>query len=100
VQGRIAGAKGMWVLHPDPEYQIANGLPKIWICSSQNKVNLGPLHGLGSAHQIFDLIALSHVTGPTSWLSSQTLVNLTHNGVSTDLLKELMVIGFMTKFVS
>jgi RNA-dependent RNA polymerase len=92
VQGRIAGAKGMWVVHPDPEYQAADGPPKIWIRSSQNKVNLGSLHGLGSAHRIFDLVAPSRVTGP-SRLSSQTLVNLTHNGVSTDLLKELMAVG-------
>ncbi|KAJ8586805.1 hypothetical protein M405DRAFT_843615 [Rhizopogon salebrosus TDB-379] len=96
----LMGAKGMWVLHPDPKSQIADGLPKIWICSSQNKVNLGSLHGLDSTHRIFDLVAPSHVTGPTSRLSSQTLVNLTHNGVSTDLLKELWSSGFkfMMKF--
>lgn len=92
VQGRIAGAKGMWVLHPDHEHQIADGPPRIWIRSSQNKINLGPLHEVGSAHRIFDLLAPSRVTGP-SRLSSQTLVNLTHNGVSTDLLKELMADG-------
>ncbi|KAG1760381.1 RNA dependent RNA polymerase-domain-containing protein [Suillus occidentalis] len=39
VQGRIAGAKGMWVLHPDPQYQVADGPPKIWIRNSQNKIN-------------------------------------------------------------
>ncbi|OAX39662.1 hypothetical protein K503DRAFT_716030 [Rhizopogon vinicolor AM-OR11-026] len=92
VQGRIAGAKGMWVLHPDPEHQVADGQPQIWIRSSQNKINLGPLHEVDTAHRIFDLLAPSRVTGP-SRLSSQTLVNLTHNGVSTDLLKELMADG-------
>ncbi|KAG0704371.1 RNA dependent RNA polymerase-domain-containing protein [Suillus ampliporus] len=92
VQGRIAGAKGMWVLHPDPEHQVADGPPKIWIRNSQNKINLGPLHEDDTAHRIFDLLAPSRVTGP-SRLSSQTLVNLAHNGVPTDSLRELMADG-------
>jgi len=92
VQGRIAGAKGMWVLHPDPEHQVFDGLPRIWIRSSQNKINLGQLDKVDTAHRIFDLLAPSRVTGP-SRLSSQTLVNLAHNGVSTDVLKELMADG-------
>ncbi|KAG1749807.1 RNA dependent RNA polymerase-domain-containing protein [Suillus paluster] len=92
VQGRIAGAKGMWVLHPDPEHQVADGPPKIWIRNSQNKINLGPLRDVDTAHRIFDLLAPSRVTGP-SRLSSQTLVNLAHNGVPTDRLRELMADG-------
>lgn len=92
VQGRIAGAKGMWVLHPDPEHQVVDGPPRIWIRSSQNKINLGHMHEVDSAHRIFDLLAPSRVTGP-SRLSSQTLVNLAHNGVSTDLLEVLMADG-------
>ncbi|KAG2075104.1 hypothetical protein BDR04DRAFT_1091949 [Suillus decipiens] len=92
VQGRIAGAKGMWVLHPDPEYQVADGPPKIWIRNSQNKINCGPLHKVDAAHRIFDLLAPSRVTGP-SRLSRDTLVNLTHNNVPTGILKELMADG-------
>ncbi|KAG2369519.1 RNA dependent RNA polymerase-domain-containing protein [Suillus spraguei] len=92
VQGRIAGAKGMWVLHPDPEYQVADGPPKIWIRNSQNKINCGPLHKVDAAHRIFDLVAPSRVTGP-SRLSRDTLVNLTHNNVPTGILKELMADG-------
>ncbi|KAG2153597.1 RNA dependent RNA polymerase-domain-containing protein [Suillus bovinus] len=92
VQGRIAGAKGMWVLHPDPEHQIADGPPKIWIRDSQNKIKLGPLHKVDSAHRIFDLLAPSRVTGP-SRLSSQTLVNLAHGRVPLSILKELMADG-------
>ncbi|KAG2107049.1 RNA dependent RNA polymerase-domain-containing protein [Suillus discolor] len=92
VQGRIAGAKGMWVLHPDPVHQIADGPPKIWIRDSQNKINLGSLHNVDSAHRIFDLLAPSRVTGP-SRLSSQTLVNLAHGRVSLSVLKELMADG-------
>ncbi|KAG2045047.1 RNA dependent RNA polymerase-domain-containing protein [Suillus americanus] len=92
VQGRIAGAKGMWVLHPDPEYQVADGPPKIWIRNSQNKINCGPLHKVDAAHRIFDLVAPSRVTGP-SRLSRDTLVNLAHNDAPTGILKELMVDG-------
>lgn len=92
VQGRIAGAKGMWVLHPDPEYQVADGPPKIWIRNSQNKIDCGPLHKVDVAHRIFDLVAPSRVTGP-SRLSRDTLVNLAHNDVPTGILKELMADG-------
>ncbi|KAG1840300.1 RNA dependent RNA polymerase-domain-containing protein [Suillus subalutaceus] len=76
VQGRIAGAKGMW----------------IWIRDSQNKINLGSLHKVDSAHRIFDLLAPSRVTGP-SRLSSQTLVNLAHGRVPLSVLKDLMADG-------
>ncbi|KAG1813878.1 RNA dependent RNA polymerase-domain-containing protein [Suillus subaureus] len=92
VQGRIAGAKGMWVLHPDPAHQIADGPPTIWIRDSQNKINLGSLHKVDSAHRIFDLLAPSRVTGP-SRLSSQTLVNLAHGRVPLPVLKDLMADG-------
>lgn len=92
VQGRIAGAKGMWVLHPDPQYQVADGPPKIWIRNSQNKINCGPLDKVDAAHRIFDLVAPSRVTGP-SRLSKDTLVNLEHNDVPIGILKELMADG-------
>ncbi|KAG2133611.1 RNA dependent RNA polymerase-domain-containing protein [Suillus bovinus] len=82
----------MWVLHPDPVHQIADGLPKIWIRDSQNKIKLDPLHNVDSAHRIFDLLAPSRVTGP-SRLSSQTLVNLAHGGIPFSVLKELMADG-------
>lgn len=76
VQGRIAGAKGMWVLHPDDQSPAAP--PRIWIRPSQKKINLQtPLH---RAHLIFDLVCPSRVTIP-SRLSMQTIVNLSHNGV-------------------
>ncbi|KAG1730698.1 RNA dependent RNA polymerase-domain-containing protein [Suillus paluster] len=92
VQGRIAGAKGMWVIHPAPEHQVVDGAPKIWIRDSQNKINLGPLPEVDTSHRIFDLLAPSRVTGP-SRLSSQTLVNLAHGRVPLEILKELMADG-------
>ncbi|OJA08693.1 hypothetical protein AZE42_13796 [Rhizopogon vesiculosus] len=32
VQRHVADAKGMWVLHPDPGHQVADGQPRISIC--------------------------------------------------------------------
>ncbi|KAG1838006.1 hypothetical protein F4604DRAFT_1689835 [Suillus subluteus] len=53
---------------------------------SENKIKLGLLHKVDSAHRIFDLLAPSRVTGP-SHLLSQTLVNLAHGHVQTGYLQ-------------
>ncbi|KIJ57547.1 hypothetical protein HYDPIDRAFT_171642, partial [Hydnomerulius pinastri MD-312] len=82
----------MWLLHPDPAEQVADGPGKIWIRDSQLKIKLRPLNKLGRAQLTFDLLAPSRVTGP-SRLSAQTLVNLSHNGVPHQVLKELMAEG-------
>lgn len=92
VQGRIAGSKGMWVLHPSPLEQVSDGPAKIWIRPSQTKINLGSYSQLGKAQRTFDLLSPSRVTTP-SRLSSQTLVNLSYNGISHEILKKLMALG-------
>ncbi|KAH7886339.1 RNA dependent RNA polymerase-domain-containing protein [Phlebopus sp. FC_14] len=92
IQGRIGGSKGMWLLHPDPHEQVADGPCKIWIRDSQTKIQLSDLHQLGPAQRLFDLLAPSRVTGP-SHLSAQTLINLSHNGVPHLVLKNLMALG-------
>ncbi|KAF8131526.1 RNA dependent RNA polymerase-domain-containing protein [Boletus edulis] len=99
VQGRIGGSKGMWLLHHDPLEQIPDGPVKIWIRSSQTKIQLGPTSELGRAQRIFDLLAPSRVTTP-SRLSSQTLVNLASNGISHQILKELMAKGLQEEIQS
>ncbi|KAG1871256.1 hypothetical protein DFJ58DRAFT_837226 [Suillus subalutaceus] len=55
---------------------------------SKNKIKLGSLHKVDSAHRIFDLLAPSWVTGP-SHLLSQTLVNLAHGCVQTGRLQPM-----------
>lgn len=90
VQGRIGGAKGMWMLHPDPEEQVADGRCKIWIRRSQNKISLAK--PLPESQRMFELLAPSRVTGPCQ-LSAQTLVNLTHNKVPHEVIKKLMAHG-------
>ncbi|KAH7911585.1 RNA dependent RNA polymerase-domain-containing protein [Hygrophoropsis aurantiaca] len=92
LQGRIAGSKGLYLLHPDPLEQIADGPAKIWIRDSQNKINLGSVQQFDRAHRIFDLLSPSRVTSP-SRLSSQTLTNLSYNGVPDNVLKLLMASG-------
>ncbi|KAF9643210.1 hypothetical protein BDM02DRAFT_3192027 [Thelephora ganbajun] len=97
VQGRIAGAKGVWVLHP--EYQT-NQLEesKIWICESQNKINLDLRSpNTSRAHLIFDLVAPAHLTYPTC-LNMQTIVNLSHNGVPNHIFEKLMGDGIQSDF--
>ncbi|KAI0756131.1 RNA dependent RNA polymerase-domain-containing protein [Daedaleopsis nitida] len=86
VQGRIAGAKGLWVLHPRD--QAPTGTPKIWIRNSQVKIQLDHKQP-HPAHQIFDLLAPPRVTVP-SRLSRLTILNLAHNGVSVATFVELM----------
>jgi len=90
IQGRIGGAKGMWVLHPEANEQVMDGSCKIWIRVSQKKISLQdpPL----VSHRMLELLAPSRVTGP-SRLSSQTLVNIAHNGVPHEIIKELMTAG-------
>ena len=89
VQGRFAGTKGMWELHPDDQSPTAP--PRLWYRPSQKKIDLPS--PLDSAHLIFDLLAPSRVSMP-SHLSMQTINCLSHNGVpdiafNTLLEKEL-----------
>ncbi|KAL0578252.1 hypothetical protein V5O48_003747 [Marasmius crinis-equi] len=85
VQGRIAGAKGLWMLHPNDEDPI----PTIWIRDSQNKIQC---RDLDRAHRVFDLLAASHPKSQPT-LSKQTVVNLWANGVGHRVLRKLMEVG-------
>jgi RNA-dependent RNA polymerase len=97
VQGRVAGSKGLWILHP--EHRSATEPPRIWIRESQRKVRLPPL-GKDSAHVIFDLVAQSNnITFPAR-LNKQLTVNLAENGVSTHAFEELLRDGLAEIFTS
>ncbi|KAL0071656.1 hypothetical protein AAF712_001513 [Marasmius tenuissimus] len=76
VQGRIAGAKGLWMLKPDDEDPV----PTIWIRHSQNKINC---RTLDRAHCIFELLSTSRPSSPIS-LSQQSVMNLWFNGVEVE----------------
>ncbi|KAJ7135312.1 RNA dependent RNA polymerase-domain-containing protein [Mycena filopes] len=88
VQGRIGGAKGLWVLHPDDK----SAEPKIWIRDSQLKIKLQGDHRV---HRIFDLLRASRPSQIDSrqTLSEQSILCLSHNGIPDDVLKRLLVDG-------
>ncbi|KAJ7144770.1 RNA dependent RNA polymerase-domain-containing protein [Mycena crocata] len=80
VQGRIGGAKGLWVLHPkDTDLQ-----PKIWIRDSQRKIHL---QGDYDIHRIFDLLKASHPsqTEGRQELSEQSILCLSFNGIPDEM---------------
>jgi RNA-dependent RNA polymerase len=95
VQGRIAGAKGVWLLHPKYQHD-PNETPKIWIRDSQYKIHI-PDDQMDRAHRIFDHVAPNRVTFPAR-LSMQTIVNLSHNGVPDSVFVKLMEEGMSGDF--
>ena len=97
VQGRVAGSKGLWILHP--EQRSATDPPRIWIRKSQRKVQLPSLDG---AHVIFDLVAQSNNITCPSRLNKQLIVNLadSENGVSTHVFEELLREGLARIFTT
>ena len=97
VQGRVAGSKGLWMLHP--EHRSATDLPRIWIRHSQRKVRL-PSLGKHSAHVIFDLVAQSNNITVPSRLNRQLTINLAENGVSAQVFEELLRDGLMEIYTS
>ncbi|KAJ7469578.1 RNA dependent RNA polymerase-domain-containing protein [Mycena latifolia] len=88
VQGRIGGAKGLWILHPTDE----DASPRIWIRDSQVKIRLQGEHRV---HRIFDLLRASHPsqTEARHKLSEQSILCLSSNGIPDDVLVRLLVDG-------
>ena len=97
VQGRVAGSKGLWILHP--EDRSSTEPPRIWIRHSQRKVKLGALKE-DSAHVIFDLVdQSSHIT-VHSRLNYQLIMNLAENGVDTHVFEDLLREGLSRVFTT
>ncbi|KAJ3793160.1 RNA dependent RNA polymerase-domain-containing protein [Lentinula aff. detonsa] len=103
VQGRIAGSKGLWTIHPDKSVNTSE-IPQIWIRDSQRKIiypqfDSSSKHysSLDRAHRIFDLCHAAlpslSTTGPTVSLKKQSVLNLWANGAPVELFKELMKKG-------
>ncbi len=97
VQGRVAGAKGLWMLHG--EDRSPTEPPRIWIRDSQRKIKLPSLE-VGSAHVIFDLVSQSTRITVPGHLSYQTIINLAENGVDPEVFQELMRAGLTEVFKS
>jgi RNA-dependent RNA polymerase len=97
VQGRVAGSKGLWILHPEDRSPMEP--PRIWIRESQKKIKLPALRE-DSAHVIFDLIEQSSHITVHSRLNSQLIINLAENGVDTYVFKNLLHEGLSNMFTS
>jgi RNA-dependent RNA polymerase len=97
VQARVAGAKGLWILHG--EDRSPTEPPRIWIRDSQRKIKLPSLEA-GSAHVIFDLVSQSTRITVPAHLNSQTITNLAENGVDSEVFQELMRAGLTEVFTS
>ncbi|KAF9652372.1 hypothetical protein BDM02DRAFT_3183762 [Thelephora ganbajun] len=89
VQCRIAGAKGLLLLHPDTSRSILSE-PEIYLRDSQRKITYPELHD--SAHLTIDVLRTSHLTTPAR-LSYETIVNLAENGVPSDIFSGLLQLG-------
>jgi RNA-dependent RNA polymerase len=97
VQGRVAGSKGLWILHR--EDRSHKEPPRIWIRSSQQKVKLPRLEE-GSAHVVFDVITQSNHIKVPARLNYQTVINLAENGVDAGVFEGLMRDGLTQSFSS
>jgi RNA-dependent RNA polymerase len=97
VQGRVAGSKGLWILHG--EDRSPTEPPRIWIRDSQRKVKLPRLEA-GSAHAIFDLVSQSTRITVPAHLNYQLIINLAENGVDSEVFLELMRAGLTEVFTS
>jgi RNA-dependent RNA polymerase len=96
VQGRVAGSKGLWILHPRDRSLTAP--PRIWIRGSQKKIELALRKG--SADVIFDLLEPSGRISVKCRLNYQLIMNLAENGVDTDVFKALLYKSLSNVFTS
>lgn len=89
IQCRIAGAKGLLIVHPNPSMNESD-TPCVWLRPSQIKIKY-PDSGvrLPKGQVIIDVLRSSHVRSP-SRLAAETIVNLAENGVPFDVFTNLM----------
>ncbi|KAJ3896058.1 RNA dependent RNA polymerase-domain-containing protein [Lentinula edodes] len=84
IQCRIAGAKGMLLLHPSDD----SGEPRVFIRPSMNKITY-PDQGLDRAQRIIDVLRTCHPRFRCK-LSSETIINLAENGVPRHVFTSLL----------
>lgn len=86
LQGRIAGAKGLWILDDDDQTDF----PRIWISASQVKIQYTPEElDRDPSRRVFDLLRVGQVKTPAR-LSAQPITNFAHNGVPHTVFSELL----------
>ncbi|KAG9048971.1 hypothetical protein FS837_011522 [Tulasnella sp. UAMH 9824] len=86
LQGRIAGAKGLWILNPDDR----GSRPQIWLTKSQVKIhyNTDELDE-DPSRRIFDLLRVSQVKESVR-LPMHPIINFAHNGIPHTVFSELL----------
>ncbi|KAG8896545.1 hypothetical protein FRC00_005752 [Tulasnella sp. 408] len=86
LQGRIAGAKGLWILNPHDR----GNRPKIWLTKSQVKIAYAPEElEEDPSRRIFDLLRVSQVKEPVR-LPMHPIINFAHNGIPHTVFSELL----------
>ncbi|KAG2056931.1 hypothetical protein BDR06DRAFT_980975 [Suillus hirtellus] len=91
IQCRIAGAKGLLILHPDSAENCSD-VPRVWLRESQIKVKYPETRKLSSGHLTIDVLRSSHMRSP-SRLAAETIVNFAENGVPHSVFIDLMKEG-------
>lgn len=89
IQGRIAGAKGIWIIAPDLDFSSGN---YIEIRKSQDKFKTGVPQedlGLDPLHYTFDLVKNSICVYPSN-LNTQFIQSLSAGGVPTEVFIEIL----------
>ncbi|KAG8764504.1 hypothetical protein FRC12_008067 [Ceratobasidium sp. 428] len=87
VQARIAGAKGLFMLHP--EHRDADEQPQIWIRSSQSKVKLQAKDAWSPFHYALDVCSGPFLQQPSS-ITYEMILCLSAGGVPDQLLIDLL----------
>ncbi|KAG8712265.1 hypothetical protein FRC11_000575, partial [Ceratobasidium sp. 423] len=88
VQARIGGAKGLFMLHP--EHRDPSEEPKIWMRSSQVKIQLNPQKEKWSPiHFILDVLSGSLVPEASS-ITYEMIMSLSENKVPDEVLVKLL----------
>ncbi|KAG2369444.1 RNA dependent RNA polymerase-domain-containing protein [Suillus spraguei] len=91
IQCRIAGAKGLLLLHPDSSENCSD-VPRVWLRESQIKVKYPQTQKLSHGHLTIDVLRSSHMRSP-SRLAAETIVNFAENGVPHSVFIDLMKEG-------
>ncbi|KAG7091928.1 hypothetical protein E1B28_008320 [Marasmius oreades] len=86
VQIRVFGAKGMLVRNSEaPDV----GSPKIWLRASQRKILLKKSQDDDQSHKTVDILRVARTRTPAR-LSTEVIINLSHNGVPDEIFKEIL----------
>ncbi|EGO05196.1 hypothetical protein SERLA73DRAFT_68825 [Serpula lacrymans var. lacrymans S7.3] len=91
IQCRIAGAKGLLLLHPG-DLENDSDDPAVWLRPSQIKIKYSPDAPAPAGRLTIDVLRSSHMSSP-SRLAAETIINLAENGVPHEVFVNLMKSG-------